>query len=189
MADRSIPTTATCPEPRRVTRNGALLPHPPPCSRGDAHPVTRSEAASVRASLVNGAACMGPQHPVQSPLNPNLTVASRKRRAPLGFLSLVRAKLSYKMATLWDTAGASARRGTSEQMSPFSLYKPPCGGDPPSNGLRRHRWLTARSPRRPRAPSFAGLHAMVPLFPFPPRTRAAMPVPRHMLKPPPSGHH
>ena len=126
--------------------------------------------------------------PVSPQSQPNGGVT--KTTGPTRFLSLVRAKLSYKMATLWDTAGASALRGTSEQMSSFSLHKPPFGGDPPSDGLRRHRWLTARSPRRPHAPSFAGFFTQWrPSSPFPPRAPAATPIPRYVLKPPPSEHH
>ena len=74
-----------------------------------------------------GAAAPCPVSPQSQP-NGGIT----KTTGPTRFFSLVRAKLSSKMATLWDTAGASALRGTSEQMSAFSLYKPPFGGGPPS---------------------------------------------------------
>ena len=132
MADRSIPTPATCPELRRVTRNVAPLPLSPPCTRGDAHPATHAEAASVRASLVSGAACMGPQHPVQSPLNPNLTVASRKRRGPLDSSASSEPSCPPKWQLYGTRPEPPLWRGTSEQMSAFSLYKPPFGGGPPS---------------------------------------------------------
>ena len=100
MADRSIPTSAACPELRRVTRNGAPLPFPPPPSpvtRGDAFPATHSDAASVRASLVTAAACMGQQHPVESSLGPNLGATPRKQRGPLKIFASSELKLSYKL--------------------------------------------------------------------------------------------
>ena len=98
VAGRSIPTPATCPEPRRDPFHVALpfpfpVPVSPLCTRGNAPPLNPPnparyvEATAVRASLVSGAACMGPQHLAQSPLSPNLTVASRKRRGPLKFLA------------------------------------------------------------------------------------------------------
>ena len=99
MADRSIPTSAACPELRRVIRNGAPLPFPSPplFTRGDAYPTTHSEAASVRASLVTGAACMGQQHPVESSLSPTLGATPRKQRGPLKIFASSELKLSYKL--------------------------------------------------------------------------------------------
>ena len=111
MADRSIPTSAACPELRRVFHAMApLFPFPPPCTRGDTHPATRVEAASVRASLVSGAACMGPQHPVESSHGHNLRATPRKQGGPLKLFASSEPKLSYKLTSVWEQATAPAAR-------------------------------------------------------------------------------
>ena len=95
---------------RWVTRNGTPLPLSPPCTRGDARPATQVKAASVRASLVNGAARMGPQRPVESSPSPNLRATPRKRRGPLKFFASSEPKLSYKLTSVWEQATAPAAR-------------------------------------------------------------------------------
>ena len=82
----------------------------PPRTRGDAHPATHAEAASVGASLVNGAACMEPQHPVESSLSPNLRATPRKQRGPQKFFASSEPKLSYKLTCVWEQATAPAAR-------------------------------------------------------------------------------
>ena len=85
-------------------------PPPPPLTRGDAYPATHSEVASVRASLVNGAACMGQQRPVESSLSPNLRATPRKQRGPLKIFASSEPKLSYKLTSVWEQATAPAAR-------------------------------------------------------------------------------
>ena len=94
--------------------NGAPLPFPSPplFTRGDAYSTTHSEAASVRASLVTGAACMGQQHPVESSLSPNLRATPRKQRGPLKIFASSEPTLSYKLTGIWEQATAPAARAS-----------------------------------------------------------------------------
>ena len=119
-------------------------PIPPPSSPPRVHarrrPSRDTFGSHLRQSITSKWCCVYGT-PAPCPVSPQSQPngGNTKTTGPSKVLSLVRAKLSYKMATLWDTAGASALGGTSEQMSSLSLYKPPCGSDPPSNGLRKHR--------------------------------------------------